>query len=137
MIGKIRRRTVDLQCVSLSDGQLAAIPETSHETWDHIVQSRADTPGVHGVAIADTLGRGYVSAGATANIVVFDLKSLARIGEIKTTGENPDAILYEPKTQRVFTFNGRGRNVTAVDARKNEVVGTAERLERGTARPVA
>lgn len=84
----------------------------------------ADTAGVHGIAIADALGRGYVSAGASSSIVVFDLKSLARVGEIKTTGENPDAILYEPQTARVFTFNGRGRNVTAVDARKNEVVGT-------------
>ncbi|HZF27200.1 MAG TPA: hypothetical protein VEZ88_13125 [Steroidobacteraceae bacterium] len=86
--------------------------------------SIADTPGVHGVAIADSLGRGYVSAGASGSVVVFDLKSLARIVEIKTTGENPDAILYEPTSRRVFAFNGRGRNVTAIDARKNEVVGT-------------
>ena len=56
----------------------------------------ADTPGVHGVAIADSLGHGYVSAGATSSVVVFDLTSLARLAEIKTTGDNPDAILYEP-----------------------------------------
>lgn len=84
----------------------------------------ADTPGVHGVAIADALGHGYVSAGAASSIVVFDLKSLARVGEIKTTGDNPDAILYEPTTHRVFAFNGRGRNVTAVDTARNDVVGT-------------
>lgn len=84
----------------------------------------ADTAGVHGVALADPLGHGYVSAGAASSIVVFDLKSLGRIATIKTTGDNPDAILYEPTTQRVFTFNGRGRNVTAVDTAKNEVVGT-------------
>src|SRR5262249_25424506 len=47
-----------------------------------------------------------------------------RVGEIKTTGDNPDAILYEQHTHRVFTFNGRGRNVTAIDASKNAVVGT-------------
>ena len=90
------------------------------------VGALADTPGVHGVAIADPLGHGYVSAGAAASIVVFDLQSLARLAEIKTTGDNPDAILFEPTTQRVFTFNGRGRNVTAVDAAKNEVIGTIE-----------
>ena len=85
-----------------------------------------DTPGVHGVAFAPGLGRGYVSAGASGSVVVFDLKTLARIAEIKTTGDNPDAILYEPTTQRVFTFNGRGRNVTAIDARSNAVIGTID-----------
>ncbi len=84
----------------------------------------ADTPGVHGIALAPELGRGYVSAGRAGVIVVFDLKTLARLKEIKTTGENPDAIVYDPATRRVFTFNGRGRNVTAVDARSDEVLGT-------------
>jgi len=84
----------------------------------------ADTPGVHGIAIANDLGRGYISAGATGSVVIFDLKTLARIGEVKTTGDNPDAILYDPGTQRVFTFNGRGRNVTAFDASDNKVIAT-------------
>ena len=84
----------------------------------------ADTPGVHGIALAPELGRGYVSAGRAGMIVVFDLKTLARLKEIKTTGENPDAIVYDPATRRVFSFNGRGRNVTAVDARSDAVVGS-------------
>jgi DNA-binding beta-propeller fold protein YncE len=84
----------------------------------------ADTPGVHGIALAPDLGRGYISAGRSGVIVVFDLKTLARLKEIKTTGENPDAILYDPASHRVFTFNGRGRNVTAVDAKTDEVIGT-------------
>lgn len=83
-----------------------------------------DTPGVHGVALAPDLGRGYVSAGASGKVVVFDLKTLARVTEIKVTGENPDAILYDSATHRVFTFNGRGRNVTVIDASRNEVIGT-------------
>jgi DNA-binding beta-propeller fold protein YncE len=103
----------------------------SHGTRVEIVDTQgltpvgaiADTPGVHGIAIANDLGRGYVSAGASSMVVVFDLKTLARIGEIKT-GANPDAILYEPDTQRVFSFNGRGRDVTVVDAVKNEVIAT-------------
>jgi DNA-binding beta-propeller fold protein YncE len=84
----------------------------------------ADTPGVHGIALAPDLGRGYISAGRSGVIVVFDLKTLARLKEIKTTGENPDAILYDAASQRVFTFNGRGRNATAVDAKSDEVIGT-------------
>src|SRR5215469_6536486 len=84
----------------------------------------ADTPGVHGIALAPDLGRGYVSAGRAGTVVVFDLKTLARLKEIKVTGDNPDAILYDPATHRVFTFNGRGRNATAIDAKTDEVVGT-------------
>ena len=83
-----------------------------------------DTPGVHGIALAADLGRGYISAGRANSIVVFDLQTLARLKEIKTTGDNPDAILYEPSTRRVLSFNGRGRNVTVVDAKTDEVVGT-------------
>lgn len=83
-----------------------------------------DTPGVHGIALAPELGRGYISAGAAGTIVVFDLKTLARLKDIKATGENPDAILYDPPTRRVFSFNGRGRNATVIDAVSNEVIGT-------------
>src|ERR1700736_146115 len=89
-----------------------------------LVGEIADTPGVHGIALAPDLGRGYISAGRSGVIVVFDLKTLARLKEIKTTGENPDAILYDPASHRVFTFNGRGRNATAVDAKTDEVIGT-------------
>ena len=84
----------------------------------------ADTPGVHGIALAPDLGRGYISAGRAGTVVVFDLKTLARVQEIKVTGENPDAILYDPATHRVLTFNGRGRNVTVIDARTDEIAGT-------------
>ena len=89
-----------------------------------VVGEIADTPGVHGIALAADLGRGYISAGRSGVIVVFDLKTLARLKEIKTTGENPDAILYDAASHRVFTFNGRGRNATAVDAKTDEVIGT-------------
>jgi DNA-binding beta-propeller fold protein YncE len=84
----------------------------------------ANTPGVHGIALAPDLGRGYISAGRGGFIVVFDLKTLARLKEIKTTGDNPDAILYDVPTHRVFSFNGRGHNVTAVDATTDQVIGT-------------
>jgi DNA-binding beta-propeller fold protein YncE len=84
----------------------------------------ANTPGVHGIAFAPELNRGYVSAGGAAVIVVFDLKTLARVKEIGATGGNPDAILYDPATRRVFSFNGRGHNATAIDASTNTVIGT-------------
>jgi DNA-binding beta-propeller fold protein YncE len=83
-----------------------------------------DTPGVHGIALAPELGRGYISAGGNSTIVVFDLATLARIKDIKSSGETPDSIVYDSATRRVFAFNGRGRNATVIDAVTNEVAGT-------------
>jgi DNA-binding beta-propeller fold protein YncE len=89
-----------------------------------VVGEVGNTPGVHGIALAPDLGRGFISAGSAGTIVVFDLKTLARLQEIRASGENPDAILYHRGARRVFTFNGRGRNVTAVEAASGEVAGT-------------
>ena len=83
----------------------------------------ADTPGVHGIAVADDLGRGFVSNGREGTVSIFDLKTLATSSKVKV-GENPDAILYDPATRRVFTFNGRSHDATAIDAAKGTVVGT-------------
>jgi hypothetical protein len=84
----------------------------------------ADTPGVHGIALAPGLGRGFISAGAANSVVEFDLKTLARLREAHTSGDGPDAIVFEPTTQRVLTFNGRGHNASVFDARSLELVGT-------------
>jgi DNA-binding beta-propeller fold protein YncE len=83
-----------------------------------------DTDGVHGVALAPDLGRGFTSNGRANTITVFDPKTLATVQTVKTTGENPDAILYDPLSRRVFTFNGRSANVTAVDGATLAVAGT-------------
>jgi DNA-binding beta-propeller fold protein YncE len=83
----------------------------------------ADTPGVHGIALAPELGRGFVSNGREGTVSIFDLKTLATISKVKA-GDNPDAILYDPATQRVFTFNGRSQDSTAIDAAKGTVLGT-------------
>jgi DNA-binding beta-propeller fold protein YncE len=82
-----------------------------------------DTQGVHGIAIARELGRGFTSNGRSANSTIFDLKTLKTIGTVKT-GQNPDAIAYEPVTKRVFTFNGASQNATAFDAANGKVAGT-------------
>ncbi len=83
----------------------------------------ADTPGVHGIAVAPELGRGFISSGKADAVKVFDLKTRAVLATVPT-GAGPDAILYEPKTQRVFTFNGHGGNATMIDAKTNAVVAT-------------
>jgi DNA-binding beta-propeller fold protein YncE len=88
-----------------------------------VVGDIPDTPGVHGVALAADLGRGFTSNGREGTVTIFDLKTLKAQRKIKV-GDNPDAILYEAGTQRVFTFNGRSHDATAIDAAKGTVIGT-------------
>ena len=81
-----------------------------------------DTTGVHGIALAQDLGKGFTSNGRDNSVTVFDLKTLKETAKIKIEGENPDAILYDPSSRRVFTFNGRSKNATVIDADKGTVV---------------
>ncbi|HJQ27465.1 MAG TPA: YncE family protein [Blastocatellia bacterium] len=82
-----------------------------------------NTNGVHGIAIASDVGRGFTSNGRDNNVTIFDLKTLNVIGQVKT-GTNPDAIIYDPATRRVFAFNGRSNDATAIDAATGTVAGT-------------
>jgi DNA-binding beta-propeller fold protein YncE len=88
-----------------------------------VVGDIPDTPGVHGIAIAPGLNRGFVSNGRGNNVTIFDLKTLRMISQA-ATGMNPDSIRYEAKTDRVFTFNGRSNDSTAIDAKTGMVVAT-------------
>jgi hypothetical protein len=82
-----------------------------------------DTQGVHGIALAPDLDRGFVSAGRANTAVIFDIKSLKTLGTAKTDA-NPDAIVYDAVTKRVFTLNGRGQNTTAINGADGTVAGT-------------
>jgi len=82
-----------------------------------------DTPGVHGFAIAADLGRGFSSNGRENKASIVDLKTLKLIRKVDT-GENPDAILYEPGRKEVYTMNGRGKSATVFDAQSGKVVAT-------------
>jgi DNA-binding beta-propeller fold protein YncE len=82
-----------------------------------------DTPGVHGIALAPDLGRGFTSNGREGTVSIFDIKTLALITKVKV-GDNPDAILYDPATKRVFTFNGKSQDSTAIDGATGKVLGT-------------
>jgi len=84
----------------------------------------ADTPGVHGVALASRLKRGYTSNGRTAAVTAFDLATLRTLKTGKVSGTNPDAIVFEPVGKHVFTFNGGSSNASVLDAMTLEVVAT-------------
>jgi YVTN family beta-propeller protein len=82
-----------------------------------------DTAGVHGIALAPALGRGFTTNGKSDSVTIFDTKTLATLSTVKV-GERPDAIHFEPVTSRVFTFNGKSHDATAIDAASGKVVGT-------------
>src|SRR5712664_632122 len=99
--------------------QVVVLDADSYE----VVGSIPDTQGVHGIAIASDLGRGFTSNGRSNDVTIFDLKTLKTIGTVKTDA-NPDAIVYDSVSKRVFTFNGRGKNTTAINASDGTVAGT-------------
>jgi len=90
-----------------------------------VVGSIPKTLGVHGIALAPDLGRGFTSNGQTNNVTIFDLKTMKPIGDVPT-GKKPDAIIFDLATSRVFAFNGASNSATAIDAASGKVAGTVD-----------
>jgi len=105
----------------ISRGTHVIVVSTDNEG---VVGDIPNTPGVHGIAFAPELGRGFTSNGRDSTVTIFDLKTLAVIQRVNVGARNPDAILYEPTTRRVFTFNGGSASATAIDAMSGTVAGT-------------
>lgn len=99
--------------------QVEVLDTTSGKSVGQITQLH----GVHGVAVAPEFGKGFITNGQSNSVTIFDLKTLAKIGEPQT-GQNPDSVCFEPKTKHIFTFNGRSGDSTAIDPATNEVIKT-------------
>jgi uncharacterized protein DUF5074 len=86
----------------------------------------------HGVAVAKDLGKGFITDGdgrpdsTVQEVVIFDLKSLKVTGRVKTGQLDTDAIIYEPVTKHIFTFNGDSHNTTVIDPTKEAVIATID-----------
>jgi DNA-binding beta-propeller fold protein YncE len=91
---------------------------------DAVVGDIPDTQGVHGIALAPDLGRGFTSNGKTNTVTIFDLKTLKTIGTVAVGGQNPDAIFYDAASKRVLVLNGKTNNATAISAADGKAVGT-------------
>ena len=89
----------------------------------NVVGDIPNTSGVHGIALAPTLGKGFTSNGRDNTVTIVDLKTLKPLGTV-AVGQRPDCIIYEPATKRVFTFNGGSNDATAIDAQTGKVLGT-------------
>ncbi len=90
---------------------------------EKIVGTIPDTQGVHGIALAPDLGDGFTSNGQAGTVSIFDMRTLQVIGHVQA-GKNPDAIVYDPFTKRVFTMNGLSKDSTAIDAVSGTVLAT-------------
>jgi YVTN family beta-propeller protein len=82
-----------------------------------------NTPGVHGIAVATEFGRGFITAGKSDSVIIFDLKSLKPVSEVKV-GRKPDAILYDPATKHIYAMNGDSDSASVIDAANGRLVGT-------------
>jgi DNA-binding beta-propeller fold protein YncE len=83
-----------------------------------------NTNGVHGIAIASDINKAFISCGRDSSVKVVELNTFKELARIIGTGQNPDAIIYDQFSKKVFTFNGRSANSTVIDAKDNKVVGT-------------
>jgi DNA-binding beta-propeller fold protein YncE len=120
----------------VAHGDHVDVLDIDHDT---LVGRIAETPGVHGVAIAHQLGRVFVSDGQASQASVVDLASLTTTSRV-ATGDGPDSIVYESGRDEVYTFNGHSRSATVFDARSGEVVATIAlpgRPEAAVADPAA
>lgn len=101
-----------------------------------VVGRIADTPGVHGIAIAPR-GRGFTSNGRENKVSIVDLKTLQTLAKVDTD-RNPDAILYEPKRKEIYALNHTGNSATVIDEASGKVTATiplAGTAETGQADP--
>jgi DNA-binding beta-propeller fold protein YncE len=88
---------------------------------DKVTGNILDTPGVHGFVAVPELKRGFSTNGQENKSSIVDLETLKTLSKV-TTGGNPDAVLYDPGTSEIYTFNGRGNSATAFDAKTGNVV---------------
>ena len=104
----------------------------SHSTQVNVVDLKTgeqiavipSTEGVHGIAVANDLNKAFISCGRDSSVSVVDLVTFKLLAKINGTGKNPDAILYDQFSKKVFTFNGRSSNSTVIDANTLMVIGT-------------
>lgn len=82
--------------------------------------------GVHGIAFAQEFNKGFISNGKDNSVTVFNLKTMKVTANVKVPAKGPDALVYDPFSKRVFTFNENSDNATAIDAKSNKVVGNVE-----------
>jgi DNA-binding beta-propeller fold protein YncE len=114
---------VDAGRIYLSHGTMVQVVD---EKTGQLVGSVEGMNRVHGIALVPGLNAGFATSGADTAVVVFDMKTLQVVKKITVNGVNPDAIVYDPASRRVFAFNGRSNNATVIDPATRAIVGSVE-----------
>jgi len=92
-----------------------------------IVGKISGGPDMHGAAVATEFGRGFISESNPGSVLIFDLKTLAKISEVRV-GDDPNGIIYDHLTKRIFTADRGSKRITAIDAKTGKIVGTIDNL---------
>jgi YVTN family beta-propeller protein len=94
------------------------------DTQGAVIGVMAGLAGVHGISVVPETGKGFITNGKSNTVTVFDAKTLKATGEIKSTGEKPDALTYDPASRKLFVFNHASGDVTVIDPKTNKVTTT-------------
>lgn len=100
------------------------ITQVINSKTGELLNTIQDTKGVHGIALDQNDNKAFISCGRDSSVTVINLTNLEFITNVKVTGANPDAILYDKFSNKVFVYNGRSANATVIDAKSNAVVAT-------------
>jgi len=94
------------------------------EAEGKVIGKITDLQGVHGIAIASDLKKGFISTKTDNSVTIFNTETFEVIKKVAMTGTSPDAILFDSFSKKVFVFNGHSNNATVLDAETNEIVAT-------------
>jgi DNA-binding beta-propeller fold protein YncE len=112
--------------VYVSHGSQVSVISTTGDSLGYIPK----TTGVHGIALVQSLGKGFTSNGRSNSVTVFDLKTLAATAEIALPAKNPDAIFYDDFSKKIITCNGGSHDLCFIDPVTDKVVGTVQLGEK-------
>ena len=106
----------------------------SHGTSVNVIDLTTETPvasidsmkGVHGIAVVNKVNKGFISDGRNNTVVAFDLTTFKTLKIIKVSGNNPDAIMYDPFSEKVFAFCGASRSACVIDINSLEQIATID-----------
>lgn len=112
------------------DGEMERL-FVSHQDRVNVVDLKNDTQiaeitglnGIHGIALAKDLKKGYISNGGDNTITVFDYNTFKIIKTIKIEGKKADAIMFDKFSNQIFVFNNGSGNAVVINAATDEVVG--------------
>jgi len=88
-----------------------------------VVGTVSDLKRCHGIVVLNDLGRGFITDGDAGQVVIFDLKTFKKVGEVKADAD-ADSIIYDSVSKRIFVFNGRPKSSTVIDPVKGTVIAT-------------